>query len=49
MYTSEEIEQLSHSELVALLFAYSNYVMTQLEEEKQPSCIMEYYENDCNN
>lgn len=40
------IKELSKSELLELMFDYSNYVIEQLENDNQPVCIMEYYEND---
>jgi hypothetical protein len=40
------IKELSKDELLELLFDYSNYVIEQLENDNQPCCVMEYYEND---
>ena len=40
------IQELSKDDLLELLFDYSNYVIECLEEDKQPCCVMEFYDND---
>jgi len=40
------IKDLSREEIEELLFDYSNYVIDCGENDKQPVCVMEYYEND---
>ena len=48
MYTSEEINQLPHQELLELLWGYDMYVeeVSQREDGSKPVGLMEYYNNE---
>ena len=51
MYISEEINQLSHSELVNLLWTYDAYVIEVCDRNdgSVPVCLAEFYQNDYEN
>lgn len=40
------IKELKKTELLELIFDYSNYVIEYGEQDKQAVCIMEFYNND---
>ena len=44
MYTGEEIEQLSHTELLELIWEYDNYIQNCNNSNEQPVSLSEFYE-----
>ena len=44
MYTGEEIEQLSHTELLELIWEYNNYIQNYNNSNEQPVSLSEFYE-----
>jgi hypothetical protein len=48
MYTSEEINQLNHEDLLELLWGYDMYVeeVSCRDDGSKPVCLKEYFNND---